>query len=66
MADKITIQQPVNLDLFASLIKVVAEHCREHKKDAQFLPQGKEVVILVHSEPKTENSVSAFPNDDED
>lgn len=66
MADKITIQQPINLDLFASIIKVIAEHSKKHKKDVQFNPQGKEIVILVHSEPKTANSVSVFPHDDED
>ncbi len=66
MADKITIQQPVNLELFASIIKVLADHSKEHKKDVQFIPQGKEVVILVDSKPKTANAATVFPPDDED
>jgi hypothetical protein len=53
MTDKITIQQPINLDLFASIIKVISEYSREHKKDVQFKPQGKEIIILVESVAKT-------------
>lgn len=54
--DTVTIKQPCNLELFAAILKVVADHGRKHKKEVEFRPQGKEVSIIVYNDPKPANT----------
>lgn len=56
--DKIIIEYPCNVGLLAKVLKAVAQHCQEQKKNADFKPEnGKIVIVVGNDEPKTAKSV---------